>query len=99
MPNTSASSTAGCSLRISSTSSGNTFSPPVLMHCEPRPNSVMVPSVPTLAQSPGTEWHAVDLPEGGGRLCLIPEVAERDRTGNGDQAHLSGARLDVVTFP
>ena len=37
----------------SSTSSGNTFSPAVLMHTEPRPNSVIVPSASTLAQSPG----------------------------------------------
>ena len=36
----------------SSTSSTNTFSPPVLMHCEPRPRNTMVPSASTVPMSP-----------------------------------------------
>ena len=39
----------------SSTSSGKTFSPPVLMHTEPRPSSVIPPSASTVAKSPGQE--------------------------------------------
>ncbi len=54
-PTTTASYTEGCCLSTSSTSSGNTFSPPVLMHTEPRPRRLMVPSSATVAQSPGIE--------------------------------------------
>ena len=54
-PNTRASSTAGWTLSASSTSSGNTFSPPVLMQFEPRPNSTSVPSAAIVAMSPGNE--------------------------------------------
>ena len=48
-----ASATLGCSLSASSTSSGYTFSPPVLMHWLPRPRSLTVPSASTSAKSPG----------------------------------------------
>src|SRR4051794_32301685 len=41
-PTTAASTTAGCERRTCSTSSGYTFSPPVLMHAEPRPSSSML---------------------------------------------------------
>ena len=47
-----ASYTDGCDLSAASTSSGYTFSPPVLMTCDPRPRSTMVPSSPTVAMSP-----------------------------------------------
>ena len=50
-----ASPTAGWSFRTSSTSSGNTFSPPVLITTEPRPRRWMAPSASTVAKSPGTE--------------------------------------------
>ena len=48
-PTTTASRTPAWVLIASSTSSGNTFSPPVLMHTDPRPNKVMVPSASTVA--------------------------------------------------
>ncbi|MEZ5258701.1 MAG: hypothetical protein R2705_17950 [Ilumatobacteraceae bacterium] len=54
IPTATASRTPAWVLRASSTSSGNTFSPPVLMHTEPRPGSFSVPSASTSAQSPGT---------------------------------------------
>ena len=54
-PTTTASATDGWSFSTSSTSSGYTFSPPVLMHTEPRPSSRTVPSASTSAQSPGME--------------------------------------------
>src|SRR5438270_11596180 len=55
-PTTRQSYTAGCAFTASSTSSGNTFSPPVLMQLEPRPRRISEPSAATLAQSPGREW-------------------------------------------
>ncbi len=48
-PTTTASWTSACSLSASSTSSGKTFSPPVLMHTEPRPSRTSVPSASTRA--------------------------------------------------
>ncbi len=54
MPTTTASRTSAWRFSASSTSSGKTFSPPVLMQTEPRPSSFRVPSVFTSAQSPGT---------------------------------------------
>ena len=45
----------GWSFSVSSTSSGYTFSPAVLMQTEPRPSSRIVPSASTVAQSPGTD--------------------------------------------
>jgi hypothetical protein len=51
-PTTTASKTSGCDLSAPSTSSGKIFSPPELMHCEPRPNTVMVPSGSARARSP-----------------------------------------------
>ena len=42
-------------MTASSTSSGKTFSPPVLMQFEPRPSRISDPSAATLAQSPGSE--------------------------------------------
>ena len=48
-PTTTASATDGSVLSASSTSSGKTFSPPVLMHTEPRPNRLIVPSASTVA--------------------------------------------------
>ena len=46
---TATSATSGIRTRISSTSSGKTFSPAVLMQFEPRPSSVMRPSLSTMA--------------------------------------------------
>ena len=43
-PTTTQSNTDGCERSTSSTSSGYTFSPPVLMHALPRPSSVTMPS-------------------------------------------------------
>ena len=40
---------SGCSRNTPSTSSGYTFSPPVLMHADPRPSSWIVPSASTVA--------------------------------------------------
>ena len=54
-PTTAASRTPGKRLRASSTSSGKTFSPPVLITWLPRPSRVMAPSASTVAQSPGTD--------------------------------------------
>ena len=54
-PTTITSNTSGWALSTDSTSSGKTFSPPVLMHTEPRPMRVMRPSSSTVAKSPGTE--------------------------------------------
>ena len=56
-PTTSTSYTAGWSLRTDSTSSGCTFSPPVLMHTDPRPSSTIVPSASTVAMSPVMTWR------------------------------------------
>src|SRR5215469_15413255 len=53
-PTTSASRTPGCSMRACSTSSANTFSPPVLITRLPRPRNVTDPSASTEARSPGT---------------------------------------------
>ena len=53
-PTTSASKTSGWDLSASSTSSGKTFSPPVLTHMFPRPSKVIVPSSSRRAKSPGT---------------------------------------------
>ena len=78
-PTTSTSSTAGWPCRTASTSSGKTFSPPVLMHCDPRPSSWIVPSASTVAMSPVKHLApAVDLDEGLGRLLRVVVVAERD---------------------
>ena len=52
-PTTRQSSTAGWVFTTSSTSSANTFSPPVLTTWDPRPSSVILPSGSTVAQSPG----------------------------------------------
>ena len=46
--------TSACAFSTDSTSSGYTFSPPVLIDTEPRPSSVIVPSSSTTAWSPGT---------------------------------------------
>ena len=54
-PTTTASNTAGCAFSAASTSSGYTFSPPVLIDTEPRPRSVIVPSASIRAWSPGTD--------------------------------------------
>ena len=48
-PTATASTTTGKVLRTSSTSSGKTFSPPVLMHTDPRPSRVSEPSASTVA--------------------------------------------------
>ena len=55
IPTATASATDGWSFKTSSTSSGNTFSPPVLMTTEPRPSRWIAPSASTVAKSPGTE--------------------------------------------
>src|SRR3954471_18278747 len=60
-PTTRQSSTAGCILTASSTSSGKTFSPPVLMQFDPRPRRISDPSAATLAQSPGSEWDTPSM--------------------------------------
>ena len=49
MPTATASRTDGWVLRTSSTSSGKTFSPPVLMQTDPRPRTLSVPSPPVLS--------------------------------------------------
>jgi len=36
---------------------GKTFSPPVLMQTDPRPSRLIVPSLSTVAQSPGIEYR------------------------------------------
>ena len=75
-PSTRQSSTAGWHLTASSTSWGNTFSPPVLMHCDPRPRMVTLPVGADRGPVAGKGVaHAVDHPEGGRRLGLVPEVA------------------------
>ena len=48
-PTTTQSNTSGCERSASSTSSGYTFSPPVLMHADPRPSRRIVPSASTVA--------------------------------------------------
>ena len=48
-PTTFASSTAGCARNASSTSSGKTFSPAVLMQSEPRPRKTSLPSASSFA--------------------------------------------------
>ena len=52
-PTTSASYTSRWDFTAASTSSGKIFSPPELMHCDPRPSRVNVPSASTVAKSPG----------------------------------------------
>ena len=52
-PNTSASSTPGCSRTTCSTSGGKTFSPPRLITDVPRPISTSLPSGPIRPRSPG----------------------------------------------
>ena len=54
---TSASNTSGQDFSAPSTSSGNTFSPPVFTHVLPRPSRVTVPSVSSRARSPGTAYR------------------------------------------
>ena len=49
---TSASNTAGWFFSACSTSSGKIFSPPLLMQFEPRPNTVIEPSISSRAESP-----------------------------------------------
>lgn len=49
---TTASKTDGWPFSTASTSSGKTFSPPVLTHCDPRPKIEIVPSAATVAMSP-----------------------------------------------
>lgn len=49
-----ASNTSGCDFSADSTSSGKIFSPPELMHIDPRPRSVIVPSSSHIAKSPAT---------------------------------------------
>ena len=53
-PTTRASNTAGWPLSTPSTSSGKTFSPPVLMLDDPRPSTSIDPSAATMASSPAT---------------------------------------------
>ena len=97
MPTTTASRTAGWVFSASSTSSGKTFSPPVLMHTEPRPSRCSVPSALTSAQSPGTLHR---LPSNVRNVCagldLVLVVAERDEAADGDHAPLAAARLDAA---
>ncbi len=53
-PTTTTSNTSGWLFNAFSTSSGKTFSPPVLMLTDPRPSKVIVPSASTIAMSPGS---------------------------------------------
>ncbi len=53
-PTTVQSKTAGCALSACSTSSGKTFSPPVLMLTDPRPSIVIMPFPAHCAESPDT---------------------------------------------
>ena len=93
-PHTTASSTAGWVLSAVSTSSANTFSPPVLMHTESRPCSSMVPSGRHRARSPATAWRtAVDHREGRRGLGRVAQVAERHPAGLGQPAEFAVARL------
>ena len=52
---------AGGASATASTSSGYTFSPPVLMHIEPRPRRCMVPSASTVAMSPGSDQRSPSI--------------------------------------
>ena len=64
-------------LSASSTSSGKTFSPPVLMHTDPRPSSVMRAVGLDLGVVAGHRVAvAVDLEERGRRLGLVLVVAD-----------------------
>ena len=58
MPTTIASTTDGKALRTSSTSSGWTFSPPVLTTDVPRPSRVIEPSGSMRPRSPGTTYRS-----------------------------------------
>ena len=51
---TTVSNTSGWDLSTDSTSSGKTFSPPVLMLIDPRPSTVIDPSASMVAMSPGS---------------------------------------------
>src|SRR4051812_25853868 len=77
-PTTTASRTESWSLTASSTSSGYTFSPPVLMHTEPRPSS--------------TSALAVDDHEGGRRFHRVLVVPDRLVAAHGDAPDLVAAR-------
>ena len=52
---------AACDFSAASTSSGYTFSPPVLIETEPRPSTVMVPSSSMRAWSPGTDQRTPSI--------------------------------------
>ena len=88
-PTTTASNTAGWALRTCSTSSANTFSPPVLIVTESRPSSSIVPSASTRARSPATAWRT---PSTVGKvacvLASVAQVAERHPPGLGQPAEL-----------
>ncbi len=95
-----ASATSGWPFSAASTSSGKTFSPPVLMHSEPRPSTMMVPSASTVAWSPGSAHRdPVPLDERRGRGRRVAQVAERDVSAAGqaaDRARPGDDRLEVV---
>ena len=61
VPTTAASNTSSWRSSTASTSSGCTFSPPVLMHTEPRPSTVTEPSSSRRAKSPGIDQRTPSI--------------------------------------
>ncbi len=96
MPTTMTSATAGWALRTASTSSGNTFSPPVLIVTEPRPRRVS-PRRPRCGRSRrGSPNVCRRSWEGRRSLLGIVVVAERDVTAAGQFPDLAGLGLGAV---
>ena len=83
-----ASNTAGWALRADSTSSGKIFSPPELMHCEPRPEEAdgAVLLEDGLVAGQGVPHPGGPGDEGGGRLLGVLVVLERDVAAAGQPA-------------
>ena len=91
-PTTTASNTPACAFSTDSTSSGYTFSPPVLIDTEPRPSSVIVPSSSMRGVVAGHRpAHAVDHGERRRGLLRVLVVAERDVPAAGELADDAGA--------
>ena len=94
-PMTRASNTSGWDFSAPSTSSGKTFSPPVLTQVLPRPSRVIVPSASSRREVAGDRVaHAVDLDEQPRGLLRVLVVAERDVAAAGEPADLARAGRD-----
>ena len=98
-PTTTASNTASCDFSADSTSSGYTFSPPVLIDTEPRPSSgdgaVVLDAGVVAGHRPP---HAVDHRERGRgllRVLVVPERA-RGRGGRACRPHPTRRGREVV---